>query len=49
MDNRIDEICKEISALRFCMLVLEATMHDQIKRDEDCSETAGELLAMRAQ
>jgi hypothetical protein len=48
MDNRINEIRKEIRALRFCMLVAEATMREQIAQDEDCAEMAREMLTMRA-
>jgi hypothetical protein len=29
------------------MLEAEAIMHDQIYRDEECSEIAGEILVMR--
>jgi len=47
MDNRINEICKQIRALRVSMLEAEAVMHEQINRDEDCSWVAGEILAMR--
>jgi hypothetical protein len=48
MDNRINEIRKKIRALRVSMLEAEAIMHDQINRDEECSEMAGEILVMRA-
>lgn len=48
MDNRINEIRKKIRALRVSMLEAEAIMHVQINRDEDCSEVAAEILAMRA-
>lgn len=47
MDNRINEIRKQIRALRVSMLEAEAVMHEQINRDEDCSWVAGEVLAMR--
>jgi hypothetical protein len=47
MDNRINEIRKQIRALRVSMLEAEAIMHDQINRDEDCSFVAGEVLKMR--
>ncbi len=30
------------------MLEAEAIMHDQIDRDEECSEIAGEIMVMRA-
>ena len=45
--RRINEIRKQIKALRVSMLEAEAVMHDQINRDEDCSWVAGEILAMR--
>src|ERR1700709_299559 len=47
MDNRINEIRKKIRALRVSMLEAEAIMHEQINRDEECSEIAGEILTMR--
>lgn len=48
MDNRINEIRKQIRALRVSMLEAEAIMREQINRDEDCSWVAGEILAMRS-
>ena len=48
MDNRISEIRKKIRALRVSMLEAEAIMHEQINRDEECSEIAGEIMVMRA-
>ena len=48
MDNRINEIRKQIKALRVSMLEAEAIMRDQINRDEECSFVAGEILKMRA-
>ena len=47
MDNRINEIRKEIRLLRTNMLEAEASMRDQIQHDQDCSEAALRLLAMR--
>jgi hypothetical protein len=47
MDNRINEIRKQIRALRVTMLEAEAIMHDQINRDRDCSFVAEEILKMR--
>jgi hypothetical protein len=47
MDNRISQIRKQIRALRVSMLEAEAIMHEQVKRDEDCSRVAGEILTMR--
>jgi hypothetical protein len=41
MDNRISQIRKKIRALRVSMLEAEAVMHEQVKRDEDCSCVAG--------
>jgi hypothetical protein len=49
MDNKISEIRKRIRALRVCMLEAEDVMHDQIRRDEECSEVAGQILTMRAE
>ena len=48
MDNRISQLRKQIRALRVSMLEAEAIMHDQIKRDEDCTFVAGDILKMRA-
>jgi hypothetical protein len=48
MDNRINEIRRQIRALRVSMLETEAIMHEQINRDEECSFVAGEVLKMRA-
>jgi hypothetical protein len=48
MDNKISEVRKKIRALRVSMLEAEAIMHDQINRDEECSEIAGEIMVMRA-
>jgi hypothetical protein len=48
MDNRINEIRRQIRALRVSMLEAEAIMHEQISRDEECSFVAGEVLKMRA-
>ena len=48
MDNRINEIRRQIRALRVSMLEAEAIMHEQINRDEECSFVAGEVLKMRA-
>ena len=48
MDKRVNEIRKQIRALRVSMLEAEAIMRDQINRDEECSEISGEIPAMRA-
>ena len=42
MDNSINEIRKQIRALRISMIEAETVMRAQIKRDEDCSFVAGE-------
>lgn len=47
MDNRINEIRRQIRALRVSMLEAEAIMRQQINRDEDCAFVAGDLLKMR--
>ncbi len=47
MNNRINEIRQLIRALRVSMKEAEAIMHEQIKRDGDCSFVAQELLKMR--
>jgi hypothetical protein len=49
MDNRINKIRKKIRALRVAMLEAEDVMHDQIRRDEECSKVAGQILTMRAE
>jgi hypothetical protein len=46
MDNRINEIRKQIRALRGSMLEAEGIMHEQVNRDEECSFVAGEILKM---
>ena len=48
MDNRINEIRKQIRTLRVSMLEAEAIMRDQIYHDQECSAVAGEMLTMRA-
>lgn len=47
MDNRINEIRKQIRVLRTSMIEAEVVMRAQIKRDEDCAFVAGEMLKMR--
>ena len=47
MDNRINEIRKQIRLLRASMLEAESVMREQIQQDQDCSEAALRLLAMR--
>ena len=48
MDNRINEIRREISLLRAEMVRVEETMHEEITHDLDSTETALRLMAMRA-
>lgn len=47
MDNKVNEIRREINALRAKMLGAEAFIRDQINRDQDCTETSVQLMAMR--
>ena len=47
MDNRLNEIRRKISFLRSEMLATEDIMRKQINRDEDCTEAALRLMAMR--
>jgi hypothetical protein len=49
MDNRINENRKKIRLLRTQMLEAEAAIRTQIGRDEDCSENAIALMAMRSE
>jgi predicted nucleic acid-binding Zn-ribbon protein len=49
MDNRINKIRKKISVLRAEMLEAERTMHRQVAHDQDCSDAATRLMAMRAE
>ncbi|MDP1883313.1 MAG: hypothetical protein Q8K88_10575 [Bradyrhizobium sp.] len=47
MDNKLNEIRRKIRFLRSEMLSAEATIRQQVNRDEDCSEASTQLLAMR--
>ena len=47
MDNRINEIRRQIRALRVSMLEAETIMREQVNRDADCSFVAGDILKMR--
>lgn len=47
MNNRINEIRRKISSLRTQMVRVESIMHDRIRNDLDCTESALQLLAMR--
>jgi predicted nucleic acid-binding protein len=48
MDNKLNEIRRIIRFLRSEMLSVEDNIRKQLNRDEDCSEAATRLLAMRA-
>jgi len=48
MDNRINEIRREIGLLRAEMVRVEETMHEEIRHDLDSTETALRLMARRA-
>ena len=47
MDNRLNKIRKEMNVLRDEMHRVEATMHGQINRDLDSTDSAVRLLEMR--
>jgi hypothetical protein len=47
MNNRVNEVRKQIRALRLSMLEAESVMREQINRDQDCSFVAAEVLKMR--
>jgi hypothetical protein len=47
MDNRINEIRRRISVLRAEMVRTASAMHDQIRRDLDCTEAALQLMGLR--
>ena len=49
MDNRINEICRKISALRSQMLAEEVSIRDQVNHDLDCTESSLRLMGMRAE
>jgi hypothetical protein len=49
MDNRINEIRRNISALRTEMADVEAAIRNLINHDQDCAEASYRLIAMRAQ
>jgi hypothetical protein len=48
MDNRLNKIRTEMSVLRADMLRAEEAIRDQVNRDQDCTETAHHLMALRA-
>lgn len=47
MNNRVNEVRKQIRALRLSMLEAESVMREQIGRDQDCAFVAAEMLKMR--
>ena len=49
MDNRVNKIRNQISALRLEMRETEGAMRKEIARDLDCSGAATRLMAMRAE
>jgi hypothetical protein len=48
MDNRLNGIRKKISYLRSEMQREEDAIRQQVNRDEDCTEAAFRLMAMRS-
>jgi hypothetical protein len=48
MDNRLNSIRKEMSALRADMLRVEDVIREQVNHDQDCTEAAQRVLEMRA-
>ena len=48
MNNKLNEIRRKIRMLRTEMLSAEDNIRKQVNRDEDCSEAATRLMAMRA-
>ena len=49
MDNKINEIRREINKLRAKMLVVERSIRDQVNHDLDCTEASLMLMDMRRQ
>ena len=47
MDNKLNEIRRNISFLRSEMLRYEDAIRKQVNRDEDCSQSSMQLMAMR--
>ncbi len=47
MDNKLNEIRRKISFLRSEMLRYEDAIRKQVNRDEDCSQSSMQLMAMR--
>jgi hypothetical protein len=49
MDNRLNRIRKEMNVLRVEMLRAEDEIRNLVNHDQDCTEAAQRLMAMRAQ
>jgi hypothetical protein len=49
MDNRINEIRRKMNLLRAEMVHVEDAMRDQIRRDQDSTDSALRLMDMRKQ
>jgi hypothetical protein len=47
MDNRLNNIRKEMNVLRVEMLRTEEQIRNEINRDHDCTASAQRLMAMR--
>ena len=47
MDNKLNEIRRKIRSLRAEMLSAEDNIRKRVNQDEDCSEAAVHLMAMR--
>lgn len=48
MDNRLNKIRKEMNVLRADMLRAESVIRHQVNHDQDCTQAALRLMAMRA-
>jgi hypothetical protein len=48
MDNRLNKIRKEMNVLRADMLRAEGVIRDQVNHDQDCTQAATRVMAMRA-
>jgi hypothetical protein len=48
MDNRLNKIRKEMNLLRAEMLRAERVIRDQVNHDQDCTQAALRVMAMRA-
>jgi hypothetical protein len=48
MDNRLNRIRKEMNVLRVEMLRVEDAIREQVNHDQDCTNAAQRVMAMRA-